>query len=167
MKTTLHLALSADGFIAKPDGDSDWVSPIDSELFESRVKDAGCIIVGRKTFEQYKGELYPVEGVVNIVVTSDVDYKRDDVMVASSPVVAVALAEEKGCTKILLAGGGRTSAAFLQAGLIDEIFFSVHPLILGQGIKPFEGKTFEKNLKLLDSRDLGEGLVELCYEVIH
>jgi len=52
MKIILHLALSADGFIAKLDGGSDWVSPSDETLFRKRAKMAGCLIVGKRTFEQ-------------------------------------------------------------------------------------------------------------------
>jgi riboflavin biosynthesis pyrimidine reductase len=62
--------------------------------------------------------------------------------------------------------GGHTSASFLEAGLIDEIFFSVHPLILGQGIKPFEGTSFEMKVALIDSKILEGGLVELHFKVL-
>ena len=65
-----------------------------------------------------------------------------------------------------MAGGGHTAAAFLEAGLIDEIFFSVHPHIFGQGIKPFEGIDINKKVKLLDTRSLGDNFFELHYEVV-
>ena len=71
------MAISADGFIAKKDGNSDWVSPVDTLNFERAIKENRCIIVGRKTFEQYKEELYPIEGVTNIVVTQNNSLKSD------------------------------------------------------------------------------------------
>ena len=157
--------IAAAFFIAKSDGNSDWVAPADEILFKNRVREAGCLAVGRTTFEQYRGSIYPVEGAVNIVLTRHPDSKMIDVLFADSPAAAVALAKENGCSGIVIAGGGRTSAAFLEADLIDEIFFSVHPLIFGNGVRPFEGVIFEKLLKLIDSRQLEDGLVELHYKV--
>lgn len=166
MKVKLHLAISADGFIAKPDGDSDWVSPADEQLFTNRIKEAGCLVVGRKTFEQYQGSIYPVERVVNIILSKNNDVTSSDVLVASSPQAAMELANEKRCNGILVAGGGHTSSAFLEANLIDEIYFSVHPLIFGQGIKPFESKVFDEKLELIGSKNLEDGLIELHYQVL-
>ncbi len=166
MKITLHLAISADGFIAKPDGDSGWVAPADEGLFKNRAKEAGCLVVGKRTFEQYQGSIYPVENAINIILTRHPDPKLAGAMFANSPAEAVALAKENGCAGILIAGGAHTSAAFLQAGLIDEIFFSVHPLILGAGINPFAGTAFEKSVKLLGTKNLDDGLLELHYEVL-
>jgi dihydrofolate reductase len=166
MKITLHLALSADGFIAKQNGDSDWVDPVDGLLFENRAKEAGCLVVGKRTFEQYKGTIYPLDGTVNIILSRHPDLTITNALFADSPTTAVRLGKEKGCSGILVAGGGHTSAAFLEANLIDEIFFSVHPCILGEGIKPFEGVAFEKKVKLLGSRNLDNGLLEIHYEVL-
>lgn len=166
MKITLHLAISADGFIAKSNGDSDWVDPVDGALFEKRAKEAGCLVVGKKTFEQYQGTIYPVNRVINIILTRNPNSKISNTILADSPNMAVKLAEEKGCEMILIAGGARTAAAFLEANLIDEIFFSVHPLILGKGIKPFEEIASEKSIKLLGSKNLEGGLIELHYGVM-
>lgn len=166
MKIILDLAISADGFIAKPNGDSDWVAPGVELLFKNRAKEAGCLVVGKKTFEQYQGMMYPMDGVTNIILTTTPDPKITGVFFANSPAEVINLAKEKGCTDILVAGGARTSAAFLEAHLIDEIFLSVHPLILGEGMKLFEGVMSEKGLKLLSSINLEGGLVELHYEVL-
>lgn len=65
------MATSIDGYIAKKNGDSDWVSEVDAANFEQKIKEMGCIIVGRKTFDQYQGDLYPVPDVTNIVLSSN------------------------------------------------------------------------------------------------
>src|ERR1700733_9905201 len=123
MKIILHLATSADGFIAKPDGDSDWVSSVDSDLFLQRAKDTGCIVVGKRTFDQYHGSLYPISGVLNIVLTSQPDVAPEkDVAVAHTPSEAITLAEDKGYSDMLIAGGAKTSETFLKEGFVDEIF---------------------------------------------
>ena len=86
-------------------------------------------------------------------------------MFATSPKKALALAKARGFGKVLIAGGGQTSGAFLKAGLIDEIFLTVHPLILGEGIKVFEAIKSKKDLRLIDTKKLGEGLVQLHYKI--
>ena len=159
------MSVSVEGLIAKSDGDSDWVSKIDCDLFERRYKEIGCVVVGRRTFEQFQGSLYPMKGVLNIVLTSQKDMvsESDDVYFVNSVKEGIELAKEKGYNRLLIAGGGRTNAAFLKADLIDEVYLSVHPLSLGKGIGLFEGSQAEYSFNLLDTRPLGEGLVELHY----
>lgn len=167
MKVTLYMAVSIDGFIAKKDGDSDWVSPVDSAIFEQKIKEKGCIVVGRRTFSQYHGELYPVKGVTNIVLTSSKAEAEntDEAIFVSSPEEAVKAAQEKRHTEILLIGGGTTNGLFLKSNLIDEIFLSVHPLILGDGIKLFENSEVNLSLEKLEVKELNEGLIQLYYKV--
>lgn len=168
MKVTLYMAISIDGFIAKKNGDSDWVSPVDSANFEQKIKEKGCIIVGRRTFDQYQGDLYPVKDVLNIVLTSDSSRKPegDNVVYVQSPRDAVKVAQDRGHDKALLIGGGTTNGLFLKEGLIDEVFLSVHPLILGNGIKLFEGAELDLKLEFLDEKELGEGLTQLHYKLL-
>ncbi|MBI4836096.1 MAG: dihydrofolate reductase [Candidatus Abawacabacteria bacterium] len=163
MKTILHLAISADGFIAESNGNSDWVLPADEDLFIQRAHDAGCLVVGKTTFQQYQNKIYPVKDVLNIVLTHDDNFQAKNIMVADSPARALQIAQEQGCPGLLIAGGAKTSATFLQANLLDEIFFSVHPLILGAGIKPFGGLVTVRNISLIGTKSLANGLVQLHY----
>lgn len=165
MKCVLHLAVSSDGFIAKPDGDSDWVAPADELLFKARAKELGSLVVGNRTFKQYQDTIYPVEGALNIVLSSEIGDSAANVVFATSPQQAIDIAESAGCTGLLIAGGAKTSAAFLESDLIDEVFFSIHPIELGEGIKPFGKRSDEVKLTLLDTRTLKEGLVERHYRV--
>lgn len=167
MKVILYMAISADGFIAKKDGDSDWVSEADFPYFEKKINEAGCIIVGRKTFDQYYDDLYPIEGVTNIVLTtnSTVPAKNHNVIFADSPRQALQIAQQKGLKKVLLIGGGHVNGAFIQENLIDELFLSVHPLILGEGIKIFESFNKQVELALVSSKLVEEGLVQLHYAI--
>ena len=170
MKLTLYNAISIDGFIATQDGDSEWVSEVDVEYFEAEMERAGCIVVGRKTFDQYRDELYPVPGITNIVLTSDPDSgpPYDNVKYTDEePASVLKLAESMGHDEILLVGGGKANGSFFDVGLIDEIILSVHPLILGDGIRLFESDSKLAKLELLSSQQLDEGLVQLKYRVVN
>lgn len=164
IKVILHMAISADGYVAKKDGDSGWVSPIDEKLFLKRCSDAGCLIVGRNTYEQYKNEIYPVQGVVNIILTKK-PFIGKGVFCAKSPKAALKIAAKNGFHKVLLAGGGLTSASFLKQGLINELFLTVHPLALGGGIKLFEQVNSSFKFELINVNKLKDGLVQLHYKV--
>lgn len=167
MKVTLYMAVSIDGYIAKKDGDSDWVSEVDSINFEKKIEETGCIVVGRKTFEQFYDDLYPVEGVINIVLTSSPTRqdKNKNVIFVSSPQEALQVAKQKGHDKVLLIGGGRVNGAFIQDNLVDEVLLSVHPLIFGEGIKIFEHFGKQVDLDFVGSTEMEEGLVQLHYKI--
>ena len=167
MKVTLYMAISIDGFIAKEDGDSDWVSEVDSKMFEKKIEEAGCIVVGRKTFEQYYGDLYPVGGATNIVLTNDATQqdKNENVIFVSSSKEALRVAEQKRHDKVLLIGGGHINGAFIQDNLVDEVFLSVHPLIIGEGIKIFENFRKQVDLDFVGLKEMEEGLVQLHYKI--
>ena len=167
MKVILYMATSLDGFIAKNGGDSNWTSDVDSKIFEQKIKEFGCIVVGHNTFKQFHGELYPVKGLTNIVVSKSSDGEKEEgVFFVKSPKEAIALAKSKDFEQIFLIGGGHVNGSFMREGLIDEIFVDVHPLVFGEGIKLFEGFGGDINLELLESKDLDKGQILLHYKVL-
>ena len=168
MHTILHLAVTQDGYIARSNGDSSWVSHADEELFMARARDAGCLVVGRTTFEQYRGTIYPVSGALNIVLTADVRNMQleERVVIATSPEEAISIAQKRGMRSMLIAGGAKVARAFLDRGLINEIFLSVHPFRLGEGIKAFEDIAHDARFILKGEREPSEGLKELRYVMI-
>lgn len=167
VNVTLYMAVSIDGYIATKDGNSDWVSEADATFFQKEIAKAGCIIVGRKTFEQFYGDLYPIANVTNIVVSKKKHKTSNDknVVFVSSVRRALKTAVQKKHKKVLLIGGGTINSAFLKANLIDEIILSVHSHILGEGIHLFEGYEGIVTLQYQSSKTLSEGLTQLRYRV--
>lgn len=168
MKVTLYMAISADGFIAKKDDDTDWVSDTDWKFFSKMVKDSGCIVMGRRTYE-VSSEDFPYDCDLNIVLTSNKKLHSKSngkaLFTNKTPKELMKFVKNKGFNKLLVIGGGKLNTSFLKAGLIDEIYLSVHPLILGEGIKLFEGGEVFKKLKLVGVKKLKEGLVQLHYKL--
>lgn len=166
MKIVLDLALSSDGYIAKKDGDSSWVSERTEDLFKQRIREAGCLVVGKKTFDQYRDVIYPVEGAINIVLTRKSHLEHTaGVIYVSAPEEAIKVAKEYKCDGILIAGGSAVSKAFLEKGLIDEIYLSIHPITLGEGMRPFADMETPSNLTVLDTQDLGDGIRQNHYRI--
>jgi len=167
MKVILYAAISIDGYIAKLDDNTDWVCDTDWGVFSKMVKDVGCIVMGRKTYE-VSGEDFPYDCKLNIVLTSDSGLKSEseNVLFTNADLKEVIrLVEEKGFNEVLIIGGGQANGSFLESGLVDEIYLSVHPIVLGKGIKIFNMNEQEVNLELLDINKLEEDLVHLHYRV--
>jgi len=165
MKVTLYMATSIDGYIAKKDDNTSWVSTADWGIFSTMVKDANCIVMGRRTYE-VSGEDFPYDCALNIVMTSDTSLKNESAHVlftGATPVGVVAIAKEKGFERLLIIGGGKINGAFLKARLIDDIYLSVHPKILGEGIRLFANGEHDIDLELISTRQLEQGLVQLHY----
>jgi len=167
MKLTVYMAISIDGLITCGDNDSDWVSDNDWEQFYSYIKANDAVIMGRKTMEQF-GEDFPIEGPLNIVLTNNTDlHKESDnlIILSASPQEIIDLAVKKGLNNLLLIGGSETNKQFIEAGLVDEIVLSVHPLVIGRGLHLFGSDPLDVNLELVSTKAINNELVQIVYEV--
>ncbi|MBI4034438.1 dihydrofolate reductase family protein [Candidatus Saccharibacteria bacterium] len=137
MKVVMLAAVSADGFIATNEGNSNWAK--DGELFEATSKNFGCLALGHTTYKQYKSTIYPIQGVQHLVLSHEMsgDSGYKNVHFVGGPAEAVKKAKELGFKKLLVAGGGQCNGAFVAAKLIDAIWLDEHTVRLGKGIKLF------------------------------
>lgn len=85
-------------------------------------------------------------------------------IVVSSP--KEAFKELKDFEEIIVAGGGNLNTSFMKDNLIDEIYLDIEPILIGKGIKLFEGGDFEANLRLLNVKNVSDVFVKLHYEVL-
>ena len=69
-----------------------------------------------------------------------------------------ALKREQG-GKIFLMGGGLLAASLIEAGLIDELAFTIHPVLLGGGTRTFGAMTERTRAELLECRPIAKGCV--------
>jgi dihydrofolate reductase len=79
-----------------------WHLPNDLKFFKNTTW-ASVVIMGRKTFESVNK---PLPGRLNIVVTRDVNWKADQVMVAGSIEEAIKMAKDQHFKEIFIIGGG-------------------------------------------------------------
>ena len=65
---------------------------------------------------------------------------------------------------ILIFGSATLVQSLMEADLIDEYRFLVHPLIMGSGKRFFKDGMHTTNLKLVKTKTLGLGVILLCYQ---
>ena len=64
---------------------------------------------------------------------------------------------------IWLFGGASLTTSFLNAGLVDELLFAVHPILLGGGKPLFQHLTGRMSFDLVNTKSYPSGLVQLQY----
>lgn len=166
MRVLLLAALTVDGKIARSAHElSDWSSREDKRLFVRTSKEAGVIVMGRATYETLPA---PLPGRLHVVLTRQpanraapegVEFTDDP------PARVLARLAGRGYTTVVLGGGAQTYRAFLDAGLVDELWLTVEPLAFGRGIALFGDDPLDLRLDLLECRQLGEQAVHLRYRV--
>jgi dihydrofolate reductase len=170
LNVLFYPAISLDGYIARGDGDSGFVHEEDERLFVEEVLNAGCVIVGIKTFKQYQAVIYPIKGAVNFVCTSNYQSlqmdESDGVRYVGGAVHSIVQQiQTAGFTSAVLSGGGDTNGRFAAAGAINEILVSIYPIVLGSGIGMFGSRQPDLNLQLIESRTIASGIIRHRYKV--
>ncbi len=169
MSVVLYMAITANGFIATVDDDTSFTTDLDWQSFQDFAEKAGNLILGRHTYEimVQDGSLADFQLDDVVIVGTDVEVADPLHHVAASPELALEILTSKGYEQILVAGGAKLNAAFMQARLIDEIYLDIEPIIFGQGIPLFSGLDFEIQLELIKTKKLSDNEIQLHYRVLN
>lgn len=170
MKVILYMAMSVNGFIARENHDTSFVSESEWARFREMLQRVGNMIVGRRTYEIMveHNELVGLETIRIVIVSTKNDFKpaypRHVVM--RSPHEALDLLKQEGHAEVIISGGGKLNASFMSEGLIDEVHLNIEPVVFGKGMALFVGKDFFTSLHFIDSRRFGSHGVQLRYKVV-
>lgn len=161
----LGVAVSLDGFIEGPNGEYDWCFNDQDYGLSDFFKSVDTIVMGRKTYEvaAANGGMSQWKDVTTYVFTNTIEKapSKDIVLVRGMDELKSIM--NKPGKDIWLFGGAELTTAFLNAGLIDELWLSVHPILLGSGKALFQHINGRKPLKLVESKTYDTGLVSLKY----
>ena len=169
----VHIATSADGYIARPDGDLDWLTsrPAPEGFYgmNAFMKSIDTTLLGRKTYEVSLRMGAKFDSKSRTVVFSrhappaDAPSGVEFVNGAIGPFVK-RLREQPG-KDIWLMGGGELIASFLDEQAIDEFVISVAPVFIGDGIPLIAPRHRHVPLDLQSLERFDDGLVQLHYRV--
>lgn len=176
-KIILDLAVTLDGFIEGPRGETDWCIMDKDMDFPGFLSGIDTIFYGRVSYDQW-GNYQPgdqaseAEKSVWGAVHSKKKYvfssrERQDpsaAFISSGLVENVAAIRQEEGKNIWLYGGAQLISSFLHLGLIDRYRLSVHPVVLGSGKPLFENLSKRINLELAGVNRFRSGVVQLIYE---
>jgi len=163
-------ACSLDGFLADRDGGIDWLhhSKDVEQIMAKSWATVDTILFGRKTFEfaAKMGGGPGMSGINGYVFSRTLSKAPLGVeLVSSDAGEFVRALKSKPGKDIIVMSGGNLATSLLRAGVVDEIGFNVHPVLLGAGVPAFLDTTDRINLELLESRSLHGGCVLVRYRV--
>jgi len=172
-KVIVHIATSADGYIARPDGDLEWLTsrPAPKGFYGMAdfVKTIDTKLIGRKTYEASLSLGAKFDSKDRYIVFSRQAPPADapaGIEFVSGPIgpLIKQLREQPG-KDIWLMGGGDLIASFLDEHAIDEFVVSVVPVFIGDGIPLIARRHCHVPLELHSVDRFEDGLVQLHYSV--
>jgi dihydrofolate reductase len=189
----MKMSISIDGFVGGPNGEADWIFKSSDETSRAWVvehmRDAGLIIIGRKSFEamapywitatgpfaapmnEIPKAVFTKKGFQGLgpVATATEEQSRAAASWAEARVFNDQLAEgikelKSGSGKPIVAiGGAGFMRSLIATGLIDEYQLVTHPVALGKGLDIFSDLPQPLHLKLVDIKSFPGGIAAHTY----
>ena len=176
-KIIVEAATSADWFIARKDGDIEWLTerphPKDNYGMGAFYRSVDTILLGRKTFDvalefekqgmrafnpKLKHYMFS-RSIPGTPLPKAVEHVAEPVKQ-----FATKLRARKG-KNIWMMGGGEIIASFLDEGEIDEFIIHVMPVFIGEGIPLIAPRHRKIQLNLREAKPFPDGVVRLRYVV--
>jgi dihydrofolate reductase len=173
MTVSVFVGASVDGFLARPNGDLDWLPEGGGEPhgYDELMASVDAVVIGRMTFEKVL-TLGPWHyGTKRVVVLSS---RPVDLSAAVGGVVEqMAGPPEQIVSRLAASGarhlyvdGGITIQQFLRAGLVERLVITRVPVLIGEGIPLFGALPHDVRLRHVATRHFQSGLVQSEYQVL-
>ncbi len=172
MMASVFIGTSVDGFIARCNGDLDFLPEGGGEPhgYDEFIASVDTIVIGRKTFETvlaYPDWPYGKKRVV-VLSSGPLDFSgvREGVVeqMSGSPAEIVARLEASGARHAYI-DGGITIQNFLRAGLIQRLVITRVPVLIGDGVPLFGALPRDIRLRHVGTQAYPSGLVKSEYRV--
>ena len=172
------MATSLDGFIARRNGDLDWLDTANATVpdgedcgYGAFMKAVDVLVMGRKTYEKVLSFGKWPYGETRVVVMSGSPIAFPDSV--GNAVTRSSEEPPQLCERLagegahhLYVDGGITIQRFLAAGLIDELTITLIPVVLGEGAPLFGPVPADVQLKCVGTKFFDFGFVQVQYAVV-
>jgi dihydrofolate reductase len=169
----LYIACSLDGYIARPNGELDWLNALPNPNsidygYNAFIEGIDTIIMGRSTYEEILGFRveWPYGNCKTYIVTSNVSYTtitENTFVLNEINELQIGKLRSESQKDLWIVGGGQLITAFLNLNAIDEMQICIIPTIIGEGIQLFPKKPKETTFNLIKSESFATGTVMLTY----
>ncbi len=167
----VFIAISLDGFIARPDGSIDWLTERGEQAgdtgYDEFMAPIDTVVLGRNTFEKVLTfDFWPYEGKHVEVLSTTLDPAADERIIVHRTLDGlVETLEDRGARRIY-ADGGVVIQTFLRAGLLNELTITTAPVLIGSGLPLFGALDQDIALVHNATRTLKAGFVQSDYTVV-
>jgi dihydrofolate reductase len=170
MKASVFVGTSLDGFIARQNGEFDFLLPFDEPHgYEEFIASVDALVIGRNTYDVVrKFEKWPYGDKKVFVLSSHAIGPAPSGAsvehLLGEPKNIFAELEARGFKHIYV-DGGITIQRFLRAGLIQRLIITRVPVLIGEGIPLFGNMERDIKLKHIETREFASGIVQSEYEI--
>ena len=172
MLTTVNIAQSLDGYIAREDGSLDWLTPFEDAHvfagFQMLMGNVDAVVIGRKTYEKVLSfGVWPYAKPVFVLSTTlkilPEGLNGKATLLSMRPEALVEHLATQGFSRLYI-DGGKVIQDFLRADCIDELIITTVPVLLGTGIPLFGRPGYERYFIHRGTKTFSNGLVTSRYE---
>jgi dihydrofolate reductase len=170
-KVIFGVANSLDNYIARKDHAVDWLlwGPEAAAFMSNFWKTIDTVLWGRKTYEVALkgGGVGSYGSVTNYVFSKTIKKSADKnvVIVCEDAAKFIRKLKKQKGKDICVMGGGELAKSLLETGVVDEVGFNIHPVLLGAGIPLFHPMERQIDLELLECSPFKNGCVLVRYRV--
>lgn len=173
-KIILGLAITLDGYIEGPNGEYDWCFTDQDYGLNAFFEGIDAVFMGRKSYETMQAQTSHSDIETATESPSWIEYvfsktlkslKEGAVLVSGDAIAEARRIKNQPGKDIWLFGGAVLYNALMKEGLVDELWLSVHPVLLGKGKPLFHEQEHRTKLRLLASKTYESGLVSIRYQV--
>ena len=173
-KIKLYIATSIDGYIARIDGDLDWLTEFPNpektdygyKLFYESID---TVIMGGQTYRDILAMdvLWPYKDRKSYVITHNPMNTKENVhFITDNVIEEISKLRNETEKDIWLVGGGRLITMLLNQGMVDEMIITTIPVILGNGIPLFPDTPKESQWTLQHCTSYKNGVLQTVYKKI-
>jgi dihydrofolate reductase len=172
LKTIVYIGTSLDGFIARKDGDIEWLNQFANNeavsAYNEFISRIDAIVIGRGTFEKILTfPSWPYNKKAFLLSTSikkvPDELKEKIAIISMKPAEVLSYLSGLEFSSIYI-DGGKVIQDFLKEDLIDELIISRVPVLIGNGIPLFGQLTKDLQFSHVRTEVQSNGLVRSYYE---
>lgn len=176
LKISAFIATSLDGFIARPDGNIDWLTDPSYDIpeqdfgYQVFMDSVDVLVMGRNTFEKVLTfDEWPYANKPLIVLSNGQSTLPNKLtgkveFMSGTPAEVVSDLSRRGFRHVYL-DGGKTIQGFMRHNLVDELTISQIPILLGQGLPLFGETGHDIRLEHVRTTAYPNGFVQSMYRV--
>ncbi|QHM95444.1 dihydrofolate reductase family protein [Kosakonia sacchari] len=173
--THVFIAVSLDGYIARQDGDIEWLlqrdDPTEDHGYAAFIADKDWIVMGRGSYEKVLTfDEWPYDRPVLVLSRQLSDTPVPEKLMGKvqfscrTPGEVLTDLAAHNAHRVYI-DGGQVIQSFLREGLVADIVITTVPVLLGSGKPLFGALNGDIELTLLSSRSFPSGLVQSHYRL--